>query len=647
MNSSRRHTSTITLAVVLGLTACLGASLLCDWWPLLRGGFGWTWEYERPTAATALRSLPTIAALLAYAGGVRLLRGRADWLHVAWSILGAAAIPVALLNVPGDPLFVLFSRTISRISTGAFATSLTITNVRETVTGWPAAMPGFWYPLPHMSTTSPLWALLYYSVQGVLERLPTLSSWLAVPLIALRCQDFSFLALDDARIASIWLGILSPAWAALTAIPVFLLGRQVGDRNLARRAVAWWPAIPALTMFSATLSTAYVPLAIAAVCLFWAGLGSPAHPVPWHAHWLRFATGFLLGLLVLWNFSLLPLLAFLGILTLLRWQWQSSRPTLKGISWPALVVLEILAGAGLVWGLYTAWAGHSPIALLRISMNVHLKLDRPYWPWVALHTWDVILFSGLPVCGLAIVGALTRRGVAFRQHTVALAVTLILLVLSGTAQGETGRIWMYFMPLILVVAAGGLERFSPTRRGLLAGSQALWLLVMALVLRTVLTTEIRVPPTYDEVAYPPMTEPFVAAQADFGDQLRLLGYQARYEPQDRSLRLGLHWQAMRRLRVPYYFSAIAVAPDGEVLPSTDWQPFATRFPATCWPEGREVVDEVALPLGQDPLQGNWWVSLSAFALREGQPPVFLPVRLPDGQVDRQVGLGPLTVGGSQ
>lgn len=647
MNSRRRYKSIVAYAVILGLTACLGTSLLFDWWPLLRGGFGWTWDYARPTAAAALRSLPAIAVLLAYAAGVHLLRGRADWIHVAWSILGAIAIPVAFLNVLGDPLFVLFSRTISRISTGAFATSLTITNVRETVAAWPAAMPGFWYPLPHMSTTSPLWALLYYSVQGVLERLPDFSSRLALPLISLHCQDFNFLALDDAKIASIWVGILSPVWAALTAIPLFILARQVGDRTLARRAVAWWPIIPAVTMFSATLTTAYVPLAIAAVCVFWAGLGSPAYPLPRRAHGLRFITGCLLGLLTLWNFSLLPLLALLGILTLLRCLWEAGRPALKSLSWLGLVGLELLAGMGLVWGLYTLWAGHSPIHLLLVSMNLHLQLDRPYWPWLVLHAWDLILFTGLPVCGLAIIGALARRGAAFRQHAIALAVTLILLVLSGTAQGETGRIWMYFMPLLLVLAVGGLEAADATRRGCLAGGQVLWLAVLALVLRTVLTTEIRVPPTYDEVAYPPMTAPFVAARADFGDQVQLLGYQVHYEPQSQSLHLGLHWQAMQRLRVPYYFSAIAVAPDGEVLRSRDWQPFATRFPTTCWPEGREIVDQIELPLGQDPMPGHWWVSLSAFDLREGQPPVFLPVRLPDGQIDRQVGLGPLDVGGSQ
>jgi len=84
-----------------------------------------------------------------------------------------------------------------------------------------------------------------------------------------------------------------------------------------------------------------------------------------------------------------------------------------------------------------------------------------------------------------------------------------------------------------------------------------------------------------------------------------------------------------------------------VLPAVKWQPFETRYPTTCWYGGRspegEIVDQIDLPFGSDPMQGNWWVSLSAFDLADDQPPTELPVILPNGLADRQVGLGPLEV----
>jgi hypothetical protein len=631
------------LAVILLVAALLGLALLFDWWPILRGGFGWSWDHVSSDVSTLLRLMPAIAILLIYGISIALLRGAADWLFLTWCILGAVAVPVSLLGVLGDPLFVLFSRTVSQYATGPFVVSLSMKDPASTVAQWPAAMPGFFSPLPHMSTMSPLWAVLYHVLQRLLEQFPSLSAWLALRLIPLRCQDFSFLALDDAKVASAWLGILSPLWAAMTAIPLFVLGKQIGDRTLARRAVSWWPLIPALTMFAATLSAAYLPFAVAAISIFWALLRSPGDRIPWHVHLLRFLVGFFAGLLTLWNFSLIPLLAFMGILTLLRWQWGLSKSTAKGFTWPLLVGLELAAGAGLAWGLYTLWAGHSPLQLLRVSMDVHLNLHRPYWPWLALHTWDLILFLGLPICGLAIVGALIRRDAPFRQYTAALGLTLAILVLSGTAQGETGRIWMYFMPLILLVAAAALGRMKPLARCLLAASQVLWLLVLAAAVRTVVAGDVRPPPTFAEVTPPAVVEPHGALQADFGNQLRLLGYQSRYQPETHSLKLALHWEGLQQMREPYYFSVVAVAPDGAALPARQTQPFATRFPTTCWPRGQEVIDHLEVPLGQDPPQGNWWVSLSVFELRENQPPVFLPVRLPDGRLDQQVGLGPLKV----
>jgi hypothetical protein len=202
---------------------------------------------------------------------------------------------------------------------------------------------------------------------------------------------------------------------------------------------------------------------------------------------------------------------------------------------------------------------------------------------------------------------------------------------------------MYFMPLILLVAAGALGKMKPLARGLLAASQVLWVLVLAAAIRTVVTGDVRPPPTFAEVAPPALAEPYEALQADFGNQLRLLGYQSRYQPKTHSLKLALHWEGLQQMRAPYYFSGVAVAPDGAVLPASQTQPFATRYPTTCWPRGQEIVDYLELPLGQDLPQGNWWVSLSVFELKGNQSPIFLPVRLPDGRTDQQVGLGPLKV----
>jgi hypothetical protein len=105
----------------------------------------------------------------------------------------------------------------------------------------------------------------------------------------------------------------------------------------------------------------------------------------------------------------------------------------------------------------------------------------------------------------------------------------------------------------------------------------------------------------------------------------------------------LHWEALRRNDRPYYFSAVLVGPDGRALPGVVWQPLATRYPTTCWSPGQSVIDRIELPLGNEPPPGEWWLSLSAFGMAGEQPTANLPVTLPGGARDTQVGLGPLRV----
>jgi hypothetical protein len=633
------------VAIIIGLTLIAGLVLLFNYWPLLRGGFGWIWPYASPTASALARLAPALLTLLLFGAGLRLLRRSPDWLYLVWCIIGAFAIPIVFLLVAGDPLFLLFSRTISKISTGPFAASLTITNPAKTVADWPALMFSLRYPYPHLAISSPIWPILYYSIQGLLARLPGPSAWLASLLVPLRCQDFTFLALSDAQIASAWVGITSPLWPALAAIPLFHLAKGAGGRNAARTTVAWWPLIPALTVFVGTLNTAYLLPSTATIAILWGSLRAPGKKIPLSAHAGRFLAGVLAGMLVIWNFSLVPLLLLFAVLILLRWLLGATL-NFAGLRWALLAGIELALGVIFTGGLYTALAGHSPLELLRISMQIHTGLVRPYLPWLLLHTWDVILFAGLPVSILAVFGWLAASGreAPLRQLGLALGATLAVLILSGTARGETGRVWIFFMPLIVLLAAGGLAALGGRQRSLLAAGQGFWLIAMALVLRPVSTVEIRPPPSYTDLANSPMPEPILATDASFGGQLRLIGYQARYEPESQTLRLALHWQGIEPTRKPYYFSAIPVAPGrAGALPSTNWQPFATRFPTTCWPAGTEVVDQVELPLGSEPPSGDWWVSLSVFEFREDQPPLFIPVRLPGGAEDQQVGLGPIAV----
>jgi hypothetical protein len=295
----------------------------------------------------------------------------------------------------------------------------------------------------------------------------------------------------------------------------------------------------------------------------------------------------------------------------------------------------------IIFGLYFLLARHTPLEVLANSLAMHLDLNRRYWPWLWLHTWDFFIFAGLPVAGLFLIGLTHWSSPGVRKLARALAFTLLIVVISGTARGETGRLWIFFMPVLLIVAADLLLRVPWVLRAGLILSQAIWLLILFMVLPAT-GTGFEAPPAYAEVAYARGPSPVIHADAQFGESLLLEGFSSIYDAQQEAFVVDLQWRVAQALEAPYFFSALLVAPDGRVLPPVDWQPFDYRYPTTCWRSGEEpLVDRVQLPVDETAPDGEYWMSLSAFTLTPAGEQVRLRVILPDGAEDAQAGLGPL------
>jgi hypothetical protein len=128
-------------------------------------------------------------------------------------------------------------------------------------------------------------------------------------------------------------------------------------------------------------------------------------------------------------------------------------PVALGMNWPA-VVRECLEGA------------------YRVQV---LIFGRRFSTWVRWNLADFTLFLGPP---LALASAVLIR----TPFALALFSSLTILDLSGSILGETGRIWMFLMPLA-VLAAATSSSFSSRRTLLvLAASQFLVLLSIRSVL---------------------------------------------------------------------------------------------------------------------------------------------------------------------
>ncbi len=644
------------ILVIVILTVILAVFIGADLFPYLRGGWGWRWPY---VPASVLRTIPLVLATILYiAGSWLLLRNvRRPRLILAWAMLAAVILPLLVIVVRFDnPVYELFARTISRMTSGFQAAAATI--------GWDGPQWRDWasfihipeWDNGHVAVAAPGIPLLFSWIGAALDHLPAITQPLYRALLPWQCQNYEVLSETPGELASAWAGILMPLWGSLAVLPLYAIANHFPrTKRWALGIVLWFPLIPSVLMFAPDWNTFYPFVSLSIFGLLILGIERRR----WY--WLVLS-GLIMGIALFMVYSFIALAALMGFYTLLYTLIVERRS--GPVPWyrPVIVGLWFALGISVPWLLYWAWSGTTPPALVATSFSTHLGLERPYLPWVFLHYWDWTLFNGFALMGVWYVGLWTwqrnRRAPDSLSDMPVLAIsllaTVVLLAVSGTARGESGRVWSFFTPFALLAAADGLDRRLGDRPQLpswlaltLVHAGLMLVLVFSL---NVIDTELTHPP-----AAPTAVENVNAVNADFsaGDgsgQFRLVGWSGKIDGD--KLTLNLRWQGVQMNTRPYWFGAVLVAPDNSTHNAGIWQPGGKvedssgevspgTYPTTCWAPGSIVGDTVVLTLPTQKPSGPWWVSLAAFGdptQSEGR----LQVTLPSGQHDTQVGLGPIT-----
>ncbi len=148
----------------------------------------------------------------------------------------------------------------------------------------------------------------------------------------------------------------------------------------------------------------------------------------------------------------------------------------------SFAALFCLGFAGVYLLVQTA-TGLDLIEVFRVAHRIHLDrftLNRSYWLWVPYNLYDFFVLAGLPL-SLLYLSQLKDEISKLRYSLVEslnlffwiTLLSLIAMTLSGSVRGETGRIWFFMMPLILLSLG---ERFEVL-------AQKRWSLVMLILLQ--------------------------------------------------------------------------------------------------------------------------------------------------------------------
>ena len=268
-------------------------------------------------------------------------------------------------------------------------------------------------------------------------------------------------------------GLVVTVIGATTPLAVLVALRRLGAEAEARAAApflvvgtaAIWMAVSADGMFAAVAAWVLCALAFAATSRRWFAVGG----------WGLLA-GLLLGYCVMLSYGL-PLLGILAVAVLVI--GRSWRPLPWAVGAAVVVVLVFAVGGFVRWDAY-------PVLVERYWAGI--ASDRPFGYWVWGDLAALVLSAG-PIVGASIVlagervDALRERAGGVRVIVllvIAAALTVLLADLSQMSKAEVERIWLPFVPWLLLGTALLPER---ARRPALAVQ-----VVAALVIQHLLAT---------------------------------------------------------------------------------------------------------------------------------------------------------------
>jgi hypothetical protein len=107
-------------------------------------------------------------------------------------------------------------------------------------------------------------------------------------------------------------------------------------------------------------------------------------------------------------------------------------------------------------------------------------------------------------------------------------------------------------------------------------------------------------------------EPAVATAVQFGDQLKLLGYDYDQTAQT----ITLYWQALVPLTADYTTFVHILDEQGQIISQTDGQPQAGAYPTSLWDVGEQVADPKQLVI--PPHTHSVQVAVGVYSLASGE-----------------------------
>jgi methylthioxylose transferase len=313
----------------------------------------------------------------------------------------------------------------------------------------------------HIGTHPPGLIVAQCLLRGLFERSPALTGFLLGHMpapVEAGFREFGNQVGDPLsrtdRAALFATALLTLLACAGTVVPLYLLARAGLPAPIAWAAAALWPLAPAANLFQPVADTAYPLISTSALALaawsvrFDEGAGGRALI----GLVLAAAAGAMMALGMAFTLAFLPV----GVIVAILICFQGS------LRWTRRGLLILATGAGFLVVVLGGWAatGANPFVIalwnLRHHADFYVDYPRTYRLWLLVNPVELLVAIGLPSAVLLFLGFSAQRS-SIPTPIWATLLALVVLNATGRNMGEVARLWMLFMPPLLVAAGLGFR----------------------------------------------------------------------------------------------------------------------------------------------------------------------------------------------
>lgn len=449
-----KNTTLISFIAISTLLFCLAIAV--DFSPYLRGPSyyppEWRWSYLFQNTLGRVYVPLFILALIFIAYFItekkKIVKTRNFVLLVIVLVLLFFFFQLGMLYFSRSGIGVLVHRIINPEINGYFTAALSIHSVADFLRNYNDIMLTFVY---HAKAHPPGAILLFYYVNQAASAFSLLVDWAAQQAPSTPDVKLIWESLKSSEKAGVFLSaFLIPLLSTLSIIPLYFTAKLLYGVKTAYRSIFLFIVIPSLIFFI-PINDAFLHLfSITAFCFFVYGLQKNK--------WMPLiVSGIILFVGILFNLSLLPVLVLFFVYFLIVEAAAIKKHLSSVIRRGIYFVLGLIIPFLLLFIFFQFNFIQVTMTIMKHVPDIH---TRSYFIWIFYNLYDFFIFTGIPVAGVYLFALKTTLGNFSKKlwkkvDPVLIAFTIMILVLnfSGSVRGETARLWIPFLPFIVLIVS--------------------------------------------------------------------------------------------------------------------------------------------------------------------------------------------------